>query len=492
MSRNPNRNNDRGIPLTPPAGKPRPRKRRCAGALATLVLVTLVTLLAVGYTLTQQEVIVYADGRAIPLRTHEQSVAGALDSAGIAVLPGDAVSPAMDTSLEDGMEVTVARARVVTIDVDGRVLTRRTQATSLIDLLEEIGVVLAPGDQVVAGGEQIWPVPDGDPGSAPLPASLAVRRSVPLDVDDNGTKLALQTSETNVGRALYQAGITVFLGDDVRPPLHTLITPGLEVVIRRSLPVSVQVDGQTIHTRTHGGTVADLLGELGIALIGQDYVVPGLSEQLKPETTVHVVRVLEEILTEQEPIAYEVAWQPDPNLEIDYQRVAQEGAPGVLQRRIRLRYEDGNEVSRVLEDEWVAQEPTTHIIAYGTQIVVRQMDTADGPIEYWRTLRVLATSYTSATSGKELSHPTYGITAVGWEMRKGIVAVDPRVVNLFQQLYVPGYGFGVAADTGGAIKGRRIDLGYDEDNLVLWYSWVDLYLLTPPPDPSKIRYIIGE
>jgi 3D (Asp-Asp-Asp) domain-containing protein len=77
-------------------------------------------------------------------------------------------------------------------------------------------------------------------------------------------------------------------------------------------------------------------------------------------------------------------------------------------------------------------------------------------------------------------------------MRKGIVAVDPRVVNLFQEVYVAGYGFGVAADTGGAIKGRRIDLGYDENNLVLWYNWVDLYLLTPPPDPSKIRYIIGD
>ena len=50
----------------------------------------------------------------------------------------------------------------------------------------------------------------------------------------------------------------------------------------------------------------------------------------------------------------------------------------------------------------------------------------------------------------------------------------------------------MAADTGGAIKGRRIDLGYDEDNLVLWYNWVDVYLLAPAPDPSEIRYIIGD
>ena len=255
---------------------------------------------------------------------------------------------------------------------------------------------------------------------------------------------------------------------------------------------SVEVDGQTIHTRTHRGTVGDLMAELGVALIGQDYALPNMDEQLAANTTVHVVRVLEEILTEQDPIPYDSAWQPDPDLEIDHRRVAQEGAPGVLQRRIRLRYEDGQEVSRVVEDEWVAQEPTTHIIAYGTQIVLRVLDTPDGPVEYWRTIRMLATSYTAATSGKDRSHPAYGVTAVGWDMRKGIVAVDPRLVNLFQEVYVPGYGFGVAADTGGAIKGRRIDLGYDEDNLVLWYNWIDLYLLAPPPDPSKIRYIIGD
>lgn len=478
--------------MPPRAARPDSRRGLSWGGLAALALVILAALLWAGYALSQQQVTVYADGRAIPLRTHEQSVAGALDNAGVDVLPGDAVSPALDTLLKDGMEVTVARAHVVTVDVDGRVLTRRTRATNITDLLDEMGVTLSPGDQVVADGVQIWPVPEDQQSLASLPVSVAVRRSVPFYLDDSGVQLSLQTFETTVGRALYEAGIALYLGDEVSPPLQTPISAGLEVVIRRSLFVSVQVDGQTIHTRTFGGTVGELLGELGVALIGQDYVVPGLSEQLNPDTTVHVVRVLEEILTEQEPIAYETAWQPDPALEIDGRRVAQAGAPGVLQRRIRVRYEDGDEVSRVVEDEWVAQEPTTHIIAYGTQIVVRQFDTADGPIEYWRKLRVLATSYTSATSGKAIDHPTYGITAVGWEMRKGIVAVDPRVINLFQQLYVPGYGFGVAADTGGAIKGRRIDLGYDENNLVLWYSWVDLYLLTPPPDPSKIRYIIGD
>ncbi len=54
-----------------------------------------------------------------------------------------------------------------------------------------------------------------------------------------------------------------------------------------------------------------------------------------------------------------------------------------------------------------------------------------------------------------------GITAIGLRVRKGIVAVDPSVIPLGTRLYIPGYGEALAADTGGAIKGDRIDLAFD-------------------------------
>jgi hypothetical protein len=57
-------------------------------------------------------------------------------------------------------------------------------------------------------------------------------------------------------------------------------------------------------------------------------------------------------------------------------------------------------------------------------------------------------------------------------------------------VYVPGYGPGAAADTGGAIKGRRIDLCYDDDNLVLWKKWVDVYLLEPVPPSATINWLL--
>jgi uncharacterized protein YabE (DUF348 family) len=449
--------------------------------------------LGLGYQFTRQQVTVYADGRVTALNTHQGSVSQLLADIGVDLLPGDVVSPTITSDLEDGMEITVRRARVVTVDVDGRLLTKRTQAATIQELFQELGIVISSTDQVIADGVQIWPSADGQMAhQGSLPSDIVINRSVSVAVIDDGVSHVFESSYETVGRVLEGAGIVLYLGDHIEPPLYTQVTPDLEIVITRSVPVSVQVDGETLYTRTHQQTVGGLLGELGVGLVGQDYALPGLADSVKAGATVKVVRVVEEIVTEQEPIAYETTWQPDPDLEIDNRRVVQQGAPGILQRRIRVRHEDGQEVSRVLEDEWIAREPTAHIIGYGAAIVPRILDTPDGPIEYWRKIRVLATSYTAATSGKDRDHPSYGITALGMPMRKGIVAVDPRIINLYQEVYIPGYGIGFAGDTGGAVKGRRIDLGYDEDNLVLWYNWVDVYLLMPPPDPSKIRYILPD
>ncbi|PJF47384.1 MAG: hypothetical protein D6709_01105 [Chloroflexi bacterium] len=99
---------------------------------------------------------------------------------------------------------------------------------------------------------------------------------------------------------------------------------------------------------------------------------------------------------------------------------------------------------------------------------------------------MLATSYSASTAGVSRSKSWYGLARCGQRMRFGIVAVDPRVISLGSNVYVPGYGIGNACDTGSAIIGKRIDLGYDDDNLKLWYRWVDVYLLTPVP--NQIRY----
>ena len=94
-------------------------------------------------------------------------------------------------------------------------------------------------------------------------------------------------------------------------------------------------------------------------------------------------------------------------------------------------------------------------------------------------LRVYATWYSPASSGRAASDPAYGRTANGSIVTYGIVAVDPAVIPLGTKLFIPGYGYAVAADTGGAVAGYTIDLGYPDGVTVDWQSkWVDIYILS--------------
>ncbi|OGY31116.1 MAG: hypothetical protein A3A57_01850 [Candidatus Woykebacteria bacterium RIFCSPLOWO2_01_FULL_41_12] len=93
-------------------------------------------------------------------------------------------------------------------------------------------------------------------------------------------------------------------------------------------------------------------------------------------------------------------------------------------------------------------------------------------LDYSRKLRVFATSYDKNCNGCNST------TATGLPTGYGVVAVDPKVIPLGTKLYIPGYGTAVAGDTGGNIKGNKIDLGFDNIKTGWWSSrFVDVYVL---------------
>lgn len=480
------------------------------GLLAVTLMLALASLMTAGYLSTQAEVTLVLNGLVWHLRTHQASVEAFLNETGVEVHPEDIVSPGLAAPIQPGGTITVQQARSVTIEADGRVISLRTHAASVTEILHEVDIAVKPHDRVTVNGQEATleaqlpasATPNSSGGlrvsglrgksilAEIAPLHIVLRRAVPIHVNDDGVPITIYTVRPTVGEALRAEGITLYLGDRVEPSLGSPVSTGMHVYIQRSVPVAIAVDGRTIKTRTQQETVADVLAQEAVALVGNDRVEPKGDIPIADGMAIQVVRVKEAIAIEQDPIPFETAWQPDASLELDQQRLTQEGVDGLTKRRIQVVYENGQEVSQVMEDEWVDHEPTTKVIAYGTNIVVRELETSGGVLEYWRKIRMLATSYSAATCGKEPDDPHYGRTFLGWDMKKGIVAVDPRVINLRSQVYVPGYGQGVAGDTGGMVKGRHIDLGYDEDNLVPWYRWVDVYVLTPVPPESEIRWVL--
>lgn len=98
---------------------------------------------------------------------------------------------------------------------------------------------------------------------------------------------------------------------------------------------------------------------------------------------------------------------------------------------------------------------------------------------------VTATGYTAGyeSTGKNLGHPEYGITYSGVKVKRDLystVAADLTVFPIGTILFIPGYGYGVVADKGGAIKGNKLDLYYEtvEDVYNQWgKKEIDVYVI---------------
>ena len=471
-------------------------------------MMLLVAVLTWNYVQSLAAVRVIVDGKSRIVRTNQATVATVLRDAGVQLYPEDRVVPPLTLWIEDGDAIRVDHARPVEVHEGGKTRYARSLKSAPMDILAELGIQLSPYDKVIVDGQ---PVESGasqaagrlaaaslssrasyDAG-APVPRSITVQRAVTLTVRSTMAGPAtLHTTATTIGEALREAGMTVYLADRVNPDLGTPVSDGQTVNVEPAMPITILADGRHLHTRTHRKTVAEALAEVGVPLQGLDYTDPAPDVLLKRDMTVRVARVSETFRIEQEPVPYEIQWLPSAEMEIDTRDLTQVGENGVLQKRIRVRYEDGREVSRQLEDSGIIRQPKTKILSYGTKIVVRTLDTPQGPIEYWRKIRMLATAYTASTAGTPKSAPYYGRTRLGWPMRFGIVAVDPNVVLLRSRVYVRNYGIGDAGDTGGAIKGRRIDLGFDDGDPIVWtwYRWTDVYLLTPVPD--NVNYVIAD
>lgn len=180
----------------------------------------------------------------------------------------------------------------------------------------------------------------------------------------------------------------------------------------------------------------------------------------------------ESLEEEIEVLSKKIVYQDDPETEAGEEKILEEGVDGKIIKIIKIIFVvGGEEYSREIISSETTQ-PQDKKILRGTKIVWKTLQTLDGEIKYWKKMRVYATHYDSTCPGCN------EWTAIGMRAGKGVIAVDPKVIPMRSRVYIPGYGVAVAGDTGGAIKGNIIDLGFDDAKTAGWTArFVDIYLL---------------
>jgi 3D (Asp-Asp-Asp) domain-containing protein len=135
--------------------------------------------------------------------------------------------------------------------------------------------------------------------------------------------------------------------------------------------------------------------------------------------------------------------------------VRQSGVPGLEERTVRALYVNGHQVSAVSTRWLIVIPPVARVIALGTRANIASR----GEFAGREFIVVDATAYYPGP--RNFGGGVGPRTAIGIVAQRGVAAVDPSIIPLGTRLFIEGYGYAVAGDTGGAIQGMRIDLCYN-------------------------------
>ncbi len=325
-----------------------------------------------------------------------------------------------------------------------------------------------PGDSLYYSGVEIQPsfqiAQEGD-------LEIVYRSGQKISLNKDGVHSEFYSSANTIGEALWERGIYLKEGDDLSISANTALDRSMEVEIRTGK--SIRIMNGSVETEVYSAaeTVEGVLADAGIDLQGMDFSRPVENAPVPSDGRLEIVRVSEETLVETQPIPYTSERVPDPEMAVGEQKILQTGQNGEKITSVRVRYENGEEVERESETEWISKQPITQKTAYGTRVVIQ---TSPEGLNYWLTKQVRVSSY------RDTGNPT----ASGIWPYYGVIAVSPEWYSILKgtSIYVPGYGVGTVLDVCPGCSGEPwIDVFIPTEDYVPWNSNVIVYFLAPAP-----------
>ena len=284
----------------------------------------------------------------------------------------------------------------------------------------------------------------------------------------DGNQSSIWTTEKLVKNILEEANIEVAEQDEISIGLDTEVGADNKIDIQKAFQLTL-VDGleerQVWSTST---TVANFLKQQEIHLGEFDRVSKEMESVITPNEKIAVVRVEKVTDVVEESVAFATEKKNDSSILKGNEKIITAGKNGKVERSYEVVKENGQVKTKTLVGEKVLAEPVNKVVAVGTKVVSASVsrDNSSAPssgTEFY----VTATAYTPYCAGCS------GVTATGVNLRANpgmkLIAVDPSIIPLGSKVWVEGYGYAIAGDTGGSIKGNKIDVLFSTKEEA--YSW---------------------
>ena len=334
---------------------------------------------------------------------------------------------------------------MVVVNANGEQLDIATHAKTVEELLVSQDITISEYDKVS-------PSLDTEISSG-MEISWEQAEEIFISVD--GNQSSIWTTEKRVKNILEEANIEVTEQDEISIGLDTEIGADNKIDIQKAFQLTL-VDGleerQVWSTST---TVANFLKQQSITLGEFDRVEKSMEDVITPGDKIAVVRVEKVTDVVEESIDFAIEKKNDSSVLKGKEKIVTQGKKGTVERTYEVVKENGKVVTKTIQSEVVVSKPTTQVVAVGTKVVTAAVSRNNAPAN-GKEFYVTATAYTPNCKG------CTGITATGVNVKENadmkLIAVDPSVIPLGSKVWVEGYGYAIAADTGGAIKGKKIDV----------------------------------
>lgn len=271
-------------------------------------------------------------------------------------------------------------------------------------------------------------------------------------------------------RAIFEEqGIKVGKEDSIVEVVSSSAKPGQEVLeVRRALPITIAKHGDSTKIYSSKETVGEVLASLAINHDGK-IVYPAVETPVTADMQVHILSRFDEITEEEQAIEAPVEFIDDHEKAYGETEVLEPGAPGKVKVVSKTTLKDGFLQTEVI-DRHILTEPKKSVIKRG---MARSVETSRGRMRYSKIMTMEISAYTLGEGAGT------GLTSIGIAPYEGIVAVDPRVIPYYTKMYIPGYGIAMAGDTGGSIRGNKLDVFmHDWNRAIQWgRRTLDVYIL---------------
>lgn len=387
----------------------------------------------------------------------------------------------------------------VTMVVNGEEEEVRTHAKTVGEFLAEQEYQVAEHDFLSHSDETVI---DGN-------VAIEWEEAKQYTVNVDGEAIAAWTTDDTVAGILEKAEISLTEHDKVSPALEEQVDADTAISVEKAYEVTILDGSEEKKAWSTSTTVADFLKQQNISLGEFDRIEGEMEELVLPNSEIKVVRVEKVTDVVEDSVKFAVETKKDASLLKGQEKVVQAGEAGLIAKTFEVTKENGKEVKRDLKEEKVVKEPKKQVVAVGTKTIVASVSRGKAPAETTKKPEVKAAPekkaapapkqkaapapekkkapavqtvaapapakkapaaepaggkefYVSATAYTAFCTGCSGITATGINLKDNpglkVIAVDPSVIPLGSKVWVEGYGNAIAGDTGGAIKGNKIDL----------------------------------